>query len=68
MTATKLDFNIRKDKSHSKSAVMERKRERETEREKGWMDRSLRCVINRLGRPDKGDEFRLTPRFPAQVT
>ena len=66
MTATKLDFNIRKDKSHSKNVVTERKRE--TEREEGWMDRSLRCRINRLGWPDKGDEFRLTPRFPAQVT
>ena len=29
MTATKLDFNIRKDKSHSKTVVMGRKRETE---------------------------------------
>ena len=54
MTATKLDFNIRKDKSHSKSAVMERKRERETEREKGWVDRSVRRMIDRLDDLIKG--------------
>ena len=56
MKATKLDFNFRKDKNHSKDVVMERQRERdrhretetETEREERWMDRALRCRINSL--------------------
>jgi len=38
MTATKLDFNIRKDKSHSKNVVMGRKRERQREKRDEWID------------------------------